>query len=78
MKLFSIILLISAVRADYFALPRFWTSTGFCPIGPHIENTLLSQDVATNLKIIASLPNRAVDKIRIHWLLDLLERSDGR
>lgn len=53
-------------------LPRFWTNTGFSPIGPNSRKIFLSSDTLTNIELIGSLPNEAIKSIRIHWLLDLL------
>lgn len=55
-------------------LPRFWTNTGFAPPEPveSPEKFFESDDVNLNLEIIGSLPNRGIQNVRIHWLLNLL------
>lgn len=61
---------------NYYILPKFWTSTGFCPAGEigsiDLKQNLLSDTVSMNLQHIASLPNGAITHIRIHWLLELI------
>lgn len=54
-------------------LPRFWTSTGFCPIGTNMTEYFSLKDLKTNLELIGAIPNAGLKFIRIHWLLDLLE-----
>ena len=55
-------------------LPRFWTNTGFAPPQPieKVNDFFDSNDVNLNLEIIGSLPNNAIENVRIHWLLNLL------
>lgn len=66
-------LLLSASQPK--KLSRFWTNTGFSPIGQKFElkDILLSSDTLTNLEIISSLPNKALETVRIHWVLDLID-----
>lgn len=58
------------------SLPRFWTSTGFCPIGNNVTEILNSYDTKTNIQLIGTIPNHGLKYIRIHWLLDLVENDD--
>lgn len=37
------------------------------------KNFLLSYDEKVNLALIGALPNKAIDHVRIHWLLDLVK-----
>ncbi|XP_055384565.1 alpha-L-iduronidase [Condylostylus longicornis] len=53
-------------------LPRFWTNTGFCPLGD-VSKYLLNNDTRIHLNLVGALPNHGIDTIRIHWLLDLLD-----
>jgi L-iduronidase len=55
-------------------LPRFWSNSGFSPLQPieKAEEFFESTDVNLNLEIIGSLPNHAIENVRIHWLLNLL------
>lgn len=55
-------------------LPRFWTNTGFAPPEPieKVADYFDCDDVNVNLEIIGSLPNRGLNNVRIHWLLNLL------
>ncbi|XP_068241204.1 alpha-L-iduronidase [Palaemon carinicauda] len=59
------------------AFEHIWRSTGLCPLDPHSEAHLflLSQDELQNLALIGSLPNDAIEQVRIHWLLDLVSVS---
>lgn len=54
-------------------LDRFWTNTGFAPIGSDSRDIFLSSDTLTNIDLISSLPNKALETIRIHWILDLID-----
>ncbi|XP_049289504.1 alpha-L-iduronidase isoform X2 [Anopheles funestus] len=58
----------------------FWTSTGLCPPEPQNASGAFwqSRDSLMNLELIASLPNRGISHVRIHWLLELLEVSNER
>ncbi|KAL5277584.1 IDUA family protein [Megaselia abdita] len=67
----------STSNLKYRELPRFWTNTGFCPIG-NVSQVLLSQDEEINIRLIGSLPNNGIKRVRIHWLLDLVEFSHYR
>lgn len=55
-------------------MPRFWTNVGFAPPEPvgNVTEFFNSKDVHLNLEIIGSLPNKGIENIRIHWLLNLL------
>lgn len=55
-------------------LPRFWTNTGFAPPEPteKVADYFTSDDVNRVLEMIGSLPNRGLNNVRIHWLLNLL------
>ncbi|CAD7089485.1 unnamed protein product [Hermetia illucens] len=68
---------VSEVNTSLHELPRFWTNTGFCPMGRitnnDISNFLLSNDVKTNLALIGALPNNGISRVRIHWLLELIK-----
>lgn len=65
-------------RDTFVQLPRFWTNVGFSPAAPlpldssQVADVLLSDDVQHNLEIIATLPNKAIATMRIHWLLSLV------
>lgn len=69
----------SAMFWENLATPRpmqpFWASTGLCPPEPRNASGgfLLSRDSQMNLDLIASLTNRSVSHVRIHWLLELVE-----
>lgn len=71
------------VKNDWIELPRFWTNVGFSPVAPlplnstQIASFLLSNDVQINIELIAALPNNAIETIRIHWLLSLIETRGG-
>lgn len=67
----------SISNLKYYELPRFWTNTGFCPIG-NVSESLLSRDEEINIRLIGSLPNNGIKRVRIHWLLDLVEFSHYR
>lgn len=60
-------------------LPRFWTNVGFSPTAQlplnnsQIASFLLSDDVRINIELISALPNGAIETIRIHWLLSLID-----
>uniref|UniRef100_A0A1B0CL83 Putative alpha-l-iduronidase corethrella appendiculata n=1 Tax=Lutzomyia longipalpis TaxID=7200 RepID=A0A1B0CL83_LUTLO len=65
---------------DFQDLPRFWTSTGFCPPAPINASSafLLSPSVRQNLELVASVPNAGITHIRTHWILELIdEESSG-
>lgn len=64
----------SISNLKYYELPRFWTNTGFCPIG-NVSEVLLSQDEEINIRLLGSLPNNGIKRVRIHWLLDLVQFS---
>ena len=55
---------------------RFWTSTGLTPQDPcslsNVRRQMLSNDWLTNLAFIGSIPNRGVEQVRIHWLLQMV------
>lgn len=57
-------------------LPRFWTNTGFCPIGTNISEALLSNDTLLNIELLGTLPNNGLKTIRIHWLIDLIKYDE--
>ncbi|XP_055854835.1 alpha-L-iduronidase [Episyrphus balteatus] len=68
---------VSSQNDSFHLLSRFWTNTGFCPLG-NIQNTpisnyLLSNEMKIHLQLIGALPNEALSNIRIHWLLELIE-----
>lgn len=67
----------SISNLKYYEFPRFWTNTGLCPIG-NVSEVLLSQDEEINIRLIGSLPNNGIKRVRIHWLLDLVEFSHYR
>lgn len=67
----------SISNLKYHELPRFWTNTGFCPIG-NVSQVLLSQEEEINIRLLGSLPNNGIKRVRIHWLLDLVEFSHYR
>jgi hypothetical protein len=58
-------------------LKPIWTSTGFSPeISAHTKKPSIlvdQKDVLLNIALIGSLPNGAINQVRIHWLLDLME-----
>ena len=59
------------------ALKPLWISTGFSPerakTHERQSNDLLKMDTLLNLKLIGSLPRGAMEQVRVHWLLDLME-----
>ncbi|GAB0095484.1 alpha-L-iduronidase [Sergentomyia squamirostris] len=59
-------------------LPRFWTSTGFCPPAPINASTafLLSTKVKQNLELIGSIPNSGITHVRTHWILQLIDAQN--
>ncbi|XP_046549728.1 alpha-L-iduronidase-like [Haliotis rubra] len=59
---------------DVGTLDHFWRSTGLCPPDPHDKaaDFLLSPDMRQNLAFIGALPHRAIEQVRIHWLLELI------
>lgn len=63
-----------------YELPRFWTSTGFCPGAIQDTATVLSSDdVLQNLIHISALPRNGLQYVRIHWIFDLIhQRWVGR
>lgn len=70
------------VQHELGPLKRFWTSTGFTlprDLSPSHDTKpfYLSSDVKMNLALIGSLPNRGIQQVRIHWLLNLIEFQDG-
>lgn len=78
-KVFKILILLIAIFSftdtkvsEPKDLPRFWTNTGFSPIGVDIKEVLLSSDILTNIDLISSLPNKGLETVRIHWILDLI------
>ncbi|XP_069119455.1 alpha-L-iduronidase-like [Argopecten irradians] len=56
-------------------LNHFWRSTGFCPPKPHQSAGQfdLGQDMKLNLALIAAVPNKGLEQVRIHWLFDLVK-----
>uniref|UniRef100_A0A336ML52 CSON002247 protein n=1 Tax=Culicoides sonorensis TaxID=179676 RepID=A0A336ML52_CULSO len=70
--MFGIFVLVTCIAQPPKILPRFWTNTGFSPIGNEIEKVFLSNDTLTNIELISSLPNNGLNSIRIHWILDLV------
>lgn len=56
-------------------LPRFWTNVGFSPPEPvdKVDEYMMNIDVHRNLEIIGSLPNKGIENVRIHWLLNLIK-----
>ncbi|XP_052902702.1 alpha-L-iduronidase [Anopheles moucheti] len=65
------------LAATVHRMKPFWTSTGLCPPEPRNTSGIFwrSRDSLMNLELIASLPNRGISHVRIHWLLELLEVS---
>ena len=59
------------------ALKPLWISTGFSPerakTHQRQSDDLLKLDTLLNLKLIGSLPRGAIEQVRVHWLLDLME-----
>ena len=59
------------------ALKPLWISTGFSPerakTHERQSDDLLKLDTLLNLKLIGSLPRGAMEQVRVHWLLDLME-----
>lgn len=54
-------------------ITHFWRSTGFCPPLPHQNASfILSDDQFQNLAHIGATPNRGIQQVRVHWLLDLV------
>lgn len=69
-------LVINVDAKNLKPLPRFWTNTGFCPIGKNISEALLSTDTLLNIELLGTLPNYGLKTIRIHWLLDLIKHDE--
>ena len=69
----------SKLQSDH--LIRFWSSTGFSPSftgeDRKASEYLLSKDEMVNLAYIGSLPSGAIEQVRIHWLIDLVEANNG-
>jgi L-iduronidase len=61
-------------KVQVSVINHFWESTGFCPPLPHDKFTdfILSEDEYQNLLHIASTPNKGLEQVRIHWMLDLV------
>ena len=59
------------------ALKPLWISTGFSPerakTHERQSNDLLKKETLLNLQLIGSLPRGAIEQVRVHWLLDLME-----
>lgn len=49
------------------ALPKFWRCTGFTP-----AELLLSPEMRQTLSFLGAIPNRGLEFLRIHYLLDLI------
>ena len=62
------------VSQDIRKVSPFWHSTGFCPPLPHEKASGydLSEDEKQNILYIGSIPNKGIEQVRIHWLLDLV------
>lgn len=75
--LFVLFLFVGHSISNFYEFPRFWTNTGFCPIG-NVSKALLSQDEEINIRLLGSLPNNGIKRVRIHWLLELIEFSHYR
>ncbi|XP_033763065.1 alpha-L-iduronidase-like [Pecten maximus] len=69
---FSLVVNSTQVSGD---LDHFWRSTGFCPPAPHqsADKFDLSHDMRLNLALVASVPNKGMKQVRIHWLFDLVK-----
>ena len=55
------------------ALPKFWRSTGFTP-----AELLLLPEMRQTLTFLAAVPNRGVEFVRIHYLLNLVTGARTR
>ncbi|XP_076810679.1 alpha-L-iduronidase-like [Clavelina lepadiformis] len=58
-------------------LNHFWESTGLCPPLPHSNAAkyFLSDDIKQNFLLIASVPHNGIKQIRMHWLLELINKK---
>jgi L-iduronidase len=58
-----------AVHADRVlgALPKFWRCTGFTP-----AELLLLPEMRHTLSLLGAIPNRGLEFVRVHYLLDLV------
>ena len=61
-----------AVRADLVvgSLPKFWRCTGFTP-----AELLLFPEMRQTLSFLGAIPNRGIEFVRVHFLLDLIEAT---
>ena len=61
------------------SLKHFWESTGLCPPLPHYNASefLLSVDMMQNLLLMSSVPHQGLKQVRIHWLLELIKKSNS-
>lgn len=54
------------------ALPKFWRCTGFTP-----AELLLVPEMRQTLSFLGAIPNRGMEFVRAHYLLDLVVREAG-
>src|SRR4051812_10323262 len=54
------------------ALPKFWRCTGFTP-----AELLLLPEMRQTLAYLGAIPNRGIEFVRAHYLLDLVVRRPG-
>ena len=55
------------------ALPKFWRSTGFTP-----AELLLLPEMRQTLTFLGAIPNRGVEFVRVHYLLNLVTGARSR
>ena len=60
------------MRADRVVggLPKFWRCTGFTP-----AELLLFPEMRQTLSFLGAIPNRGIEFVRVHFLLDLVEAT---
>eukprot|EP00039_Didymoeca_costata_P025498 m.13604 g.13604 ORF g.13604 m.13604 type:complete len:747 (-) comp4884_c0_seq1:96-2336(-) len=58
---------------------HFWKSCGWCPPDPHplFPEFFLTEDTFQNHLLISSVPNKGIEFVRIHFLLDLIKLVDN-
>ena len=63
-----------AVRTDRVvgSLPKFWRCTGFTP-----AELLLYPEMRQTLSFLGAIPNRGIEFVRVHFLLDLIGATRG-
>jgi L-iduronidase len=61
-----------AVSADHVvgSLPKFWRCTGFTP-----AELLLLPEMRQMLSFLGAIPNRGIEFVRVHFLLDLIRAT---